>query len=194
MYEYIPSLNWPGSGTPDHASFWNASNVPNPNLHCTVSAHATDLGVAASLIYLLVAYAKGKEKMGKFTTPIPNSSFTAEDAFNFAKELVDRIWNTCRDDMGVVVEEPRTDYTRIGDSVYVPPNFRGTMPNGDNIAPGATFISLRTFLKDDPKWPEVEAYLEGSGPAPVFTYHRFWAQAEYAISIAAMYRHFKDLL
>lgn len=194
VYEYIPSLNWPGTGTPDYTTFWNESSVPNPNLKCTVASRAADLGVAASLSYLLIAYAKGKQKMGKFTDPIPNSTFTAEDAFVFAKELLDRVWNKCRDDMGVVVEEPRTDYNRIDDPVYVPPGFSGTMPNGDSITPGATFISLRTFLKDDPKWPEVEAYLNGTGPAPVFTYHRFWAQAEYAISTAAMYRHFKDLL
>jgi hypothetical protein len=56
-------------------------------------------------------------------------------------------------------EISRADYNRFDDAVYV--------PNGD-----------------DPDWPKVEAYLDG-GTAPQFTYHRFWAQADIALAMAA---------
>jgi hypothetical protein len=53
------------------------------------------------------------------------------------------------------------------------------MPNGDQIKPGVSFVDIRSMFKQDKDWPKVQAYLDG-GPAPTFTYHRFWAQAEIA--------------
>ena len=44
-------------------------------------------------------------------------------------------------------------------------------------------MSLRTKYKQDPSWPQVEAYLKG-GPPPEFRYHRFWAQAHLALAYA----------
>ena len=132
--------------------------------------------------------------MGKFTTNIPNSNgLTPRDAYVAARRLLDRGWKHW-DGIGIAVDEPRTDYDRMADTVYVPPQFSGKMPNGDDVKPGATFISIRTFLKEDPKWPEVEAYINGTGPAPVFRYHRFWAQAEFAIACAAMHKYFGDYI
>ena len=32
-------------------------------------------------------------------------------------------------------------------------------------------------------WPKIEAHLQG-GPAPSFTYHRFWAQSDIALANA----------
>ena len=57
------------------------------------------------------------------------------------------------------------------------------MPNGDTIDPASTFLSIRSFYKNDPAWPKVQAYLNG-GAAPSFTYHRFWAQADIAMAFA----------
>ena len=57
------------------------------------------------------------------------------------------------------------------------------MPNGDAIAPGKSFLDIRSFYKNDPDWPKVQAYLDG-GPEPVFNYHRFWAQADIAMAYA----------
>ncbi|MDQ0711624.1 hypothetical protein QFZ55_001076 [Streptomyces luteogriseus] len=76
-----------------------------------------------------------------------------------AKALLDGMWN-----------------------VYVPNGWSGTMPNGDAITSSSTFSSIRSFYKDDPAWSEIEAYLKG-GAAPVFTYHRFWAQADIALAM-----------
>ena len=57
------------------------------------------------------------------------------------------------------------------------------MPNGDVIAPGKSFLDIRSFYKNDPNWPPVQAYLNG-GAAPTFTYHRFWAQSDIAMAMA----------
>lgn len=194
VYEYLPTLSWNGDG--DYGAFWNQSTVPNPNLHCTVVEKGIDLGVAASLASMLISYAQAKRLMNKFTTTIPNSSYTAEDAFELARELLDRIWSKYYDGQGIAIPEPRGDYDRMGDPVYIPSNFSGTMPNGDQINQSSTFISLRSFLEDDPKWSEVQAYIENpsTAPVPVFTYHRFWAQAEYAIACAQMHKYFSDLV
>lgn len=193
VYEYLPSMNWDGSG--DYGAFWNASAVPNPNLHCSVVNYGADLGVASSLAYLLITYAQAKRLMNKFTTTIPNSTFTPKDAYLCAKKLLDRIWLNNKDAHGIGISEPRADYTRYADKVFVPTQFTGSMPNGDPINQASTFISLRTFLKADARWPEVQAYINSPTTVepPVFTYHRFWAQAEYAISCAAMYRYFDDI-
>ena len=42
---------------------------------------------------------------------------------------------------------------------------------------------MRSMFRNDPQWPKVQSYLNG-GPAPTFTYHRFWAQAEIATAFA----------
>lgn len=192
VYEYLPSLDWDGTG--DYGAFWNASSVPNPNLHCSVLSMGEDLGVAASMAYLLLCYAKAKENMGKWNSVIPNTvGLTAKDAYHTARGLLDRSWRRF-DGVGVAVDESRGDYNRMADEVYVPTIFSGTMPNGDPVVSGATFISIRSFLMDDPKWPECLAYINGTGPAPVFRYHRFWAQCEFAISCAAMAKHFGDYI
>lgn len=192
VYEYLPSLNWDGTG--DYGAFWNASTVPNPNLKCTVTERGVDLGVAASTAVMLLFYAQAKRLMGKFDATIPNTAYTAQDAFTLAKELIDRMWELYWDGTGVARDEPRADYNRMKDAVYVPSNFTGAMPNGDPINSSSTYISIRTFLRDDPKWAAVEAYANGTGPAPNFKYHRFWANAEYAIACGVLQTYFADLI
>ncbi|QEQ94900.1 hypothetical protein pEaSNUABM56_00101 [Erwinia phage pEa_SNUABM_56] len=193
VYEYLPSLNWDGTG--NQASFWNASTVPNPNLHCSIVEYATDLGVASSLAYLLITYAKAKKNLGKYTSKIKSTNHTAETAMLFAKELLDRMWNLYVDDVGLAIDSPQPGYKRLFDEVYVPEIFTGTMPNGEQIKSGVKFHELRTFLHNDPKWAEVAAYATGASTTPpVFRYHRFWAQSEFAISLAALHRYFNDEL
>jgi hypothetical protein len=162
----IPSdLQW--TGQPDT---WNASSPgSNSGLHVTVSAYGTDLGVTAAYAKTLTYYA---EKSGN------------ADAKAMAKALLDGMWDNYQDALGIATPETRTDYNRFDDPVYVPSSFSGTMPNGDKINSSSTFIELRSWYKDDPNWPKVEAYLNG-GSAPSFTYHRFWAQADIAMAMGA---------
>jgi hypothetical protein len=105
-----------------------------------------------------------------------------------AKGLLDAL-HANSDAQGVSTVETREDYRRFddvydaasGQGLYLPPGWSGEMPNGDQIAPGRSFVDIRSFYRDDPEWPKVEAYLNG-GPAPTFRYHRFWAQADIALA------------
>ncbi|WP_026179359.1 glycoside hydrolase family 48 protein, partial [Streptomyces hokutonensis] len=101
-----------------------------------------------------------------------------------AKALLDGMWGNYQDSLGIAVPETRTDYSRFNDPVYVPSGWTGKMPNGEAINSSSTFASIRAFYKNDPAWSKVEAYLKG-GAAPVFTYHRFWAQADIALAMGS---------
>ncbi|WP_030170780.1 glycoside hydrolase family 48 protein [Streptomyces sp. NRRL S-813] len=162
----IPStLQW--SGKPDT---WNPSSPgSNSSLHVTVADYTDDVGVAAAYAKTLTYYgAKSGDAQAKST----------------AQALLDGMWNNDQDSLGVAVPETRTDYSRFGDSVYVPSGWTGTMPNGDKIDSSSTFSSIRSFYKNDPAWSKIESYLKG-GAAPTFTYHRFWAQADIALAMGS---------
>jgi hypothetical protein len=162
----IPStLQW--SGQPDT---WNASSPgANTGLHVTVADYTNDVGVAAAYAKTLTYYAAKSGDTAARTT---------------AKALLDGMWNNYQDNLGIAVPETRADYNRFDDSVYVPSGWSGKMPNGDAINSSSTFTSLRSFYKNDPSWSKIESYLAG-GAAPVFTYHRFWAQADIALAMGS---------
>jgi hypothetical protein len=181
----IPSdMAWQGAPS---GSFSDAAGTPaaNPSLRVTVTTKGNDIGVAAAYARLLTYYAAKSGNTAARTT---------------AKQLLDAIW-THRDApvngvvKGVSVPEQRKDYNRFDDAnsdanqvgLFVPPGFSGTMPNGDQIAPGKTFLDIRSFYKNDPAWPSVAAYLadqNNPNAAPTFSYHRFWAQADIAMAMA----------
>jgi hypothetical protein len=168
----IPSdLAW--SGAP---ATWNPANpAANSNLRVTVTKKSQDVGVAAAYARTLMWYAA---KSG-------NAS-----AKSTAKGLLDAL-HAHTEAKGVSTPEVREDYRRFddvynastGQGLYLPPGWSGTMPNGDQIAPGKSFLDIRSFYKNDPDWPKVKAYLDG-GAAPTFTYHRFWAQSDIAMAYA----------
>ncbi|MBU2664560.1 cellulose binding domain-containing protein [Actinoplanes bogorensis] len=176
----IPSdMAWTGA-----PATWNPSSpAANTNLHVTVTSKGQDLGVAGSYAKLLTYYAA-------------KSGNTA--AKTAAKNLLDAIW-TKKDSKGVSVTETRADYNRMDDTynastgqgIYIPPGWTGKMPNGDVIKPGVSFLDIRSFYKNDPDYPKVEAYLNG-GPAPTFNYHRFWAQVDVATGYADFARLFPN--
>jgi hypothetical protein len=78
-----------------------------------------------------------------------------------------------------------------GQGIYIPPGWSGRMPNGDAIRPGVSFLDIRSFYRNDPDFPKVQAYLNG-GPAPTFNYHRFWAQVDVATGYADYARLFPN--
>jgi Glycosyl hydrolase family 48/Cellulose binding domain len=160
----IPStLSW--SGQPDT---WNPTSPgANTGLHVTVAESGTDVGVAAALVKALLYYAAA-------------TSSTA--AQTLGKNLLDAVASHT-DTKGIAIAETRTDYSRFTGTVFVPSGWTGHMPNGDTISPGATFLSIRSFYRNDPDFAKVQAYLNG-GAAPSFTYHRFWAQADIAMALA----------
>ena len=163
----IPTtIDW--EGQPDT---WNGfdSFTGNPNLHVEVTARGRDLGVTSSIINALTYYAAA------------SGNVAAKDT---AKKLLDAIWTNYQDEKGIGAPETRLDYSRFNQEVYIPAGWSGTMPNGDKIQPGVKFIDIRSKYKQDPNWPQVEKYLQTgkAEDAPTITYHRFWAQAEYAVA------------
>lgn len=159
----VPStIDW--SGQPDT---WTGRYTGNPNLRVTVVDYGTDLGVTASLANALLYYSKAAGD---------------EEAKDLAKELLDRMWNLYRDDKGLAASEKRNDYKRFFEQeVFVPEGFKGTMPNGDVITPGVSFLDIRSKYYDDPDFQKLQdAY--NKGEAPEFIYHRFWAQCDIAIA------------
>jgi hypothetical protein len=155
------------SGAP---ATWNpTSPQPNTNLHVDVTDHGQDVGVAASLARTLMWYAAatGNAPAQQTALGLLNALVANEDA------------------QGVSTPETREDYERFNNTVFIPSGFSGDMGNGEQIAPGVTFYDLReSIYQNDPMIDEVLAFANGTGPAPTFRYHRFWAQADIAIAFA----------
>lgn len=155
-------IDW--TGQPDT---WTGSYTGNPNLHVTVVNYGTDLGVTGSLANTLLYYAKASGD---------------DEARLLAQELLDRMWNLYRDDKGVAAPERRGDYARFFEQeVFVPDGWSGTMPNGDVIESGITFLDIRSKYLDDPDYAKLEAAYNANED-PEFVYHRFWAQCDVAIA------------
>jgi ferric-dicitrate binding protein FerR (iron transport regulator) len=145
------------------------SGRPGAGLRVAVVDETQDVGVAASLARALIAHGD------------PASVRTA-------RELLDRMWALYRDDRGVSNPEPRKDYlTGFSENVELPQEWRGALASGGAIKPGATFLDLRPQYRKDPDFPRVEQAIR-SGEAPVFRYHRFWAQVEVALANAELSR------
>ena len=175
-YQIPSTLSW--SGQPQT---WAGSYATNANLHVTVENTTNDVGVTASLVRTLAAYSAGKAKYGG-----------GEDAASrdLAKALLDRMWTLYRDSKGVSVAEPHDDFHRIFDQpVYIPSGWTGTMPNGDAIKAGVKFLDLRSKYKADPDFARIQSAIS-AGQTPEMRYHRFWAQAEFALANADFARLF----
>jgi len=173
-YEIPSTLIWsgaPSSNWTDATQNWDPGDRAfNKDLRVSVKDYTQDVGVVGTYARTLLYYGA---KSGR------------HEISRLAVELLDRAWNKYRTPIGVSSPETRGDYQRFNESVFVPPNWKGRMPNGDAIEPGATFRSIRTFYESDPDWPQVKAYLDG-GDAPTFTYHRFWAQVDVALANATV--------
>jgi hypothetical protein len=169
----IPSeIGW--SGQPDN---WTgaATFTGNPNYHVSVVSYSEDLGVAASLARSLIHYNFAKKKVGK---PLDST------ALYLAKQIIDRIYNTCSDQLGYSAVETRSDYSRfLNQTVFIPTSFSGKMPNGDLIKPGIKFLSIRSKYVKDPAFADMQTAVTAN-QAPAFRYHRFWAQCEIALAFA----------
>lgn len=168
-FEIPSSLSW--TGQPDT---WTGTYTGNPNLHVKVLNYSTDLGPAASLANTLLYYSAATQKW----TPKEYD----DEARTIAKAILDVMWTSYSDAKGLSAPEVADAYHRMLDQeVYIPSDFSGKMPNGDEIKPGIKFIDIRTKYKEDPDFEKLQtAYNEGT--SPIFNYHRFWAQCEIAIA------------
>jgi hypothetical protein len=167
------TLNW--TGQPD-ANYTSGATAPaaNTGLHVSVSGDCSgDLGVSASLAKVYEYYAA------------KSGDTTAQTA---AQNIIDVIHKFYSDSLGFSAPETRTDYKNFNvpystsgqEGVFIPSNWSGTYPGGTKInSTTNTFLSIRPWYTSDPQWSKVQAYLNG-GPAPVFNYHRFWAESDIA--------------
>ncbi|XP_030746518.1 uncharacterized protein LOC115875238 [Sitophilus oryzae] len=163
----IPNIKWTGDDFEMPANLeWSGDP---PNAHVTVATWGKDLGTAAATARTFSYYAAKA-----------NDATVKENA----KKLLDALYANYQTTKGIAAPETREDYSRFNEAVYVPNGWTGTYPNGDVIDSSATFIKIRSWYKNDPDWSKVQAYLDG-GDAPVFTYHRFWTQADIALAFGA---------
>jgi hypothetical protein len=183
-------LNW--SGQPS-ANYTSGATPPaaSPGLHVTITGSPSgDIGVAGSLAKVYTYYAA---KAGG------TAGATAETA---AQNILDVIHKFYGDSLGFSAPETRTDYINFGshyngttnsEGVFIPSSFTGTYPGGIAInSTTNTFLSIRPWYTSDPAFPKVQAYLNG-GAAPVFNYHRFWAEADIATAFDSFAQLFPNV-
>jgi len=164
------TLEW--TGEPDT---WDPNSPgTNADLHVTVTDYNVDLGIAASAAKALIYYAAATERWDTLDT----------GAQLLAKEILDRMWTTYRDEQGCSSTESRGDFSRIfEEEVFVPNGFTGVMGNGDAITQGVSFLDIRSGYLTDPEYPALlEAYENGTDYTQ--NYHRTWAQMEIALANA----------
>jgi len=178
-----PSLNW--NATTQDWTVGDLGVTYNTGLSVTITASGQDVGVTGSLAKALLYYSAGTLKW---------AGTQDMTSFNLAKQLLVDIWALDRDSIGVSASETRTDYSQLNIPVFVPSGWTGTMPNGDPINSSSTFLSIRTQYESDPNYAAVAAYAANptTVAAPVFKYHRFWAQTDVATAYAVYYLLFPN--
>jgi hypothetical protein len=171
------TLTWSGQPGENFTTGTSGTAQPpaNPGLHVSVSGCSADLGVSASLAKTYMYYAA------------KSGNTTAETS---AQNIIDIIHQFYGDSLGFSAPETRTDYSNFTsafnttnfEGLSIPSGWTGSYPglNGANITSAdKTFLSIRPWYTSVADYPEVQNYLNG-GAAPVFSYHRFWAEADIA--------------
>jgi hypothetical protein len=169
---YIPSnLDW--SGQPDT---WTGTATSNSGLSCTITGYGnTDLGCVSSLANTLLYYSKAKgasasdltqeyDVGASYKSGIDGVSAQGGTAYTsssadlpaaslyLAQQLLDREWDLSRDDIGLTRTDHNGSLARFfAQEVYIPTAYSGTMPNGDSLTNGATFLSIRSMYTDQSK-------------------------------------------
>lgn len=141
-----------------------------PQTNITVTAYGQSIGSASATARTLSYYA---------------AKANDAEVKAVAKKLLDALWNHHRTDRGIANTETMWSYTNFNNKLYIPlANWTGTYPNGDVINSDSTFLSVRSWFKQDPDWSIVQSYLDGGSPTKI-TIHRFWEQADVAIALGA---------
>ncbi len=113
-------------------------------------------------------------------------------AKNMAKAILDGIWLN-QDAKGVSVPETKADYNRLDDAGLRAPGLdrHDAERRPDQLQTRPSCRSARS-TRTTPTSPKVQAYLDGTGPAPTFNYHRFWAQVDVAVAMGEYGRLFPN--
>ena len=212
----IPSnLIW--SGAPDTWSKTYNANA-NSNLHATVQGKGnSDLGCVTSLANTLIWYAAAEGV--KASGVVAEGTDTASKALYLGQQLLDRVWENARDDIGLSRTEHNGSLTRIfAQPVYVPAGKQGTYPYGDVAKNGIVFCDIRSMYESNEKYMELKAAYEadiangakfdekvtqfnGAPDVSDFTnvasvdlnYHRFWHAGDIMMGLGTMYELYPDV-
>ena len=200
----IPSnLSWgevdeDGDGQADDWSY-NPDNQPatwtgkysataNNNYHCEITSYGySDVGCVSSLCNTLIYYAAANKVDAAAAQNGGNS--LAEESLLTANKLLTYQWDNARDDIGLSYVEHNGSLSRLfTQSVYIPNNYTGKMPDGSVLANGATFESIRTQYNNEAKFQELKAAYESTGSTEDvdLTYHRFWHVGDAIMSYGGM--------
>ncbi len=204
----IPStLNWFGQ-----PKTWNGAYQESTGVTCEVGGYGdTDFGCIASLCNTLIYYAKAHGVATEAAYKSDNTDVAAKGLYT-AHALLDRTWKVGRDDIGVTKKDKNGSMYRLFEqSVHVPTDYNGTMPNGDPLKNGATFSSIRSMYNDVEKYVEYKNAYESNNLASLgtskedmakkqevmesveLTLHRFWHAGDYLMALGTMTELYPDL-
>ena len=209
-YAIPASVSW--SGAPDT---WNGAPSANSGLKATAVAWGSgDLGCVANLANAVMYYAKAKGVTSAQALAVTNhqgSGDAAARGLYMAKELLDRMWKNCRDNVGLSQPDINPSLVRFFDQeVHIPATYSGTMPDGSKIQAPATFLSLREQYKNDEDYARLKAdydnvdaslgektsggdYGRDTTRETQFTYHRFWHACDLLMGYGGMYLLYPDM-
>ena len=201
-YTYcIPStLDWGESDTdyscaPDS---WSGKYNPDGNqkLKPTIAGYGQgDVGCVSSLCNTLIYYAAAKGVDASAAMTDDNTTVEAK-GLRLANKLLSAQWGQGRDDIGVSFTESNGSLKRIfEEKVYIPKNYKGTMPDGSKLEYGATFSSIRGVYASDPMYQACKEVYDATGETKDYEYklHRFWHAGDALMSYGAMALLYPDV-
>ncbi|MDE5771552.1 MAG: cellulose 1,4-beta-cellobiosidase [Ruminococcus sp.] len=190
----IPStLDWGDSDT-DYSvapDTWTGTYNPDGNkkLHCTIGGYGMgDVGCVSSLCNTLIYYAKAQGVDPSFAMEDKGTT-TAEKGLYLANKLLSTQWELGRDEIGIAFEDHNTSLKRIfEEEVYIPSEYKGTMPDGSKLENGATFSSIRESYANDPMYQAAKAEYDATKSTDGYYYklHRFWHHGDALMSYGSM--------
>jgi len=206
-YAIPSSLDW-GSSDTDYTcapDTWTGKYSENANqkLTCKITGYGQgDIGCVSSLCNTLMYYAAAKDVDPSFASKEGTS--VAEKGLYLANKLLSAQYQIARDDIGIAYKDHNGSLDRaFTQKVYIPKDYKGTMPDGSVLDQGATFSSIRESYKNDKMYQEAEAYFNGkdmngftvadnNGDGKIdikdyeFTLHRFWHMGDALMSYGGM--------
>ena len=192
-YAIPSSLDWSGS-----PASWNQKYDPNANsgLTCTITGYGQgDIGCVSSLCNTLIYYA-AVHGVKADAASNPNGETTAEKALFLANRLMSAQWNAARDEIGIAYEDHNPNLVRVFEQeVFIPDFYKGEMPDGSPLEPGATFSSIRKSYADDAMYQECKAVYDATGKTDdyYYTLHRFWHMGDALVTTGTMALLYPDV-
>jgi len=201
-FEIPATLDWFGQPTE-----WKGAYKEKTGVTCEITAYgSSDLGCVSSLANTLIYYAKSHGVATEAAYSSKNTDLAAKGLY-LAHSLLDREWSLGRDDIGLSLTETNGSMKRLFEQdVWVPTNYNGKMPNGDTLANGATFLSIRSQYNSNEMVQKFKAAYDAAGGASAsdeakteamesvkLNYHRFWHAGDILLALGTMAELYPDL-